>query len=95
MFRNAYHQVQLCFYRFQDSICRKGSGNEDNGRRSASHLDCITNCIEYRHPVAHLSCLTGGRTAYDIRAVGLHLFCMETGCLAGNALYNDLRIFMN
>ena len=59
------------------------------------HSHFVSHCIEYRYTAAHLARLSRCRTAYDIRTVSLHLFCMETGCPAGNALYYDLRIFMD
>ena len=95
MFRDADDELQARFDCFKDGIGCKGSRDENDRGRGFGDSDGISHGIEDRYAAADFTGSSRCRAAYDICAILLHLFGMETGCLARDALHNDFGIFMN
>ena len=95
MFRDADNERHFSLYSFHDGVSSRRSRYENDGSIGPGCNDSIADRIEYRNRLHQLACFSRRYTGDDIRAEFSHLLCMETGSLACDALYNDLRILIN
>src|SRR5690606_5017150 len=81
--------------RFQNRVFAERSRNVDNGRGRARRFNRFAHGVEYRQAQVRGAAFTWRYAANHLRAVGNRLFGVESPLATGEALADNLGIFIN
>ena len=80
---------------FHDRISRERRRHINHRGIRSRFTNRIRDRVENRNPLVHAAALARRHTAYDVRSIFNHLFCMKRALFARNALHDEACIFIN
>ena len=88
-------QLNACVDRFQNRVFTERRWNVDHGRGCARRFYCFTHGVEHRQAQVRGAAFTWRYAANHLRTVGNRLFGVESPLATGEALADNLGIFIN